>query len=183
MSWAMYEKKDYKRPIFGTYDCQYRTRLAVNSIKSIACHLSALTLTQINAILPTRQLRKDCFMPQVMDRPTGKAVRTPRSGVNFSVRMSHELKTQSEELYRSLGMPLTTAIQVFLKKSLAVGGLPFELKVSPPPIPDMAMMTRSEFDSELQRGYDLAMAGDLIDARQAHAELMDKIASWNTRQN
>ena len=122
-------------------------------------------------------------MPQVMDRPAGKTVRTSRSGVNFSVRMSNELKTQSEELYRSLGMPLTTAIQVFLKKSLAVGGLPFELKVSPPPIPDMASMTQAEFDGELQRGYDSAMAGDLVDAHQAHAELMDRIASWNTRRN
>ena len=122
-------------------------------------------------------------MTQVMDRPAGKDVRNSRSGVNFSVRMSNELKTQSEELYRSLGMPLTTAIQVFLKKSLAVGGLPFELKVSPPPIPDMAMMTRPEFDCELQRGYDSAVAGDLIDAHQAHAELLDKIASWNTHHN
>ena len=122
-------------------------------------------------------------MPQVMDRPAEKTVRTPRSGVNFSVRMSNELKTQSEELYRSLGMPLTTAIQVFLKKSLAVGGLPFELKVSPPPIPDMATMTQTEFDAELQSGYDSAMAGDLVDAHRAHTELMGRVALWNTRRN
>ena len=75
-------------------------------------------------------------MPQVMERPAAKATRNPRSSVNFSVRMSSKLKTQSEELYHALGMPLTTAIQVFLKKSLAVGGLSFELKVSPPPIPN-----------------------------------------------
>ena len=119
-------------------------------------------------------------MPQVIERPSAKATRSPRSGVNFSVRMSAELKTDSEELYRALGMPLTTAIQVFLKKSLAVGGLPFELKVSPPPIPNMATMTQAEFDSELQKGYDSAMAGNLIDARRAHTELMDGMATWNT---
>lgn len=122
-------------------------------------------------------------MPQVMERPTAKATHNPRSGVNFSVRMSSELKTQSEELYRALGMPLTTAIQVFLKKSLAVGGLPFELKVSPLPIPNMATMTQAEFDSELQKGYDSAMAGSLIDAHRAHAELMDGITTWNTHLN
>ena len=119
-------------------------------------------------------------MSRVIERPTARTTRSPRSGVNFSVRMSTELKTQSEELYRALGMPLTTAIQVFLKKSLAVGGLPFELKVSPPPIPNMATMTQVEFDSELQKGYDSAMAGNLIDARRAHAELMDRMATWNT---
>ena len=119
-------------------------------------------------------------MPQVIERPSAKATRSPRSGVNFSVRMSAELKTESEELYRALGMPLTTAIQVFLRKSLAVGGLPFELKVPPPPIPNMATMTLAEFDSELQKGYDSAMAGNLIDARRAHTELMDGMATWNT---
>ena len=122
-------------------------------------------------------------MSQVMEGPTAKAVRNPRSGVNFSVRMSSELKTQSEELYRALGIPLTTAIQVFLKKSLAVGGLPFELKVSPPPIPNMATMTQAQFDSELQKGYDSAMADDLIDARRAHADLMDGMKTWNTPRN
>ena len=119
-------------------------------------------------------------MSRVIERPTTRTTRSPRSGVNFSVRMSTELKTQSEELYRALGMPLTTAIQVFLKKSLAVGGLPFELKVSPPPIPNMATMTQAEFDSELQKGYDSAMADNLIDARRAHAELTDRMATWNT---
>ena len=122
-------------------------------------------------------------MPQVMERPMVKATHSSRSGVNFSVRMSSELKTQSEELYRALGMPLTTAIQVFLKKSLAVGGLPFELKVSPPPIPNMATMTQAEFDSELQKGYDSAVAGSLIDAHRAHAELMDGMTTWNTHLN
>ena len=119
-------------------------------------------------------------MPQVIERPAAKATRSPRSGVNFSVRMSAELKTESEELYRALGIPLTTAIQIFLRKSLAVGGLPFELKVSPPPIPNMATMTQAEFDSELQKGYDSAMAGNLIDARRAHTELIEGMATWNT---
>jgi len=119
-------------------------------------------------------------MPQVIERPATKATRSPRSGVNFSVRMSAELKTESEELYRALGIPLTTAIQIFLRKSLAVGGLPFELKVSPPPIPNMATMTKAEFDSELQKGYDSAMAGNLIDARRAHTELIEGMATWNT---
>ena len=50
------------------------------------------------------------------------------AGVNFSIRMNSELKAQSEELFRALGMNLTTAIQIFLKKSVAVGGLPFEVR-------------------------------------------------------
>ena len=51
------------------------------------------------------------------------------SGVNFSIRMNSELKAQSEDLFRALGMNMTTAIQIFLKKAVSVGGLPFDVRV------------------------------------------------------
>lgn len=47
---------------------------------------------------------------------------------NFSVRIDSDIKKQCEELYNDLGMTLTTAINVFLRQSLRVGGLPFELR-------------------------------------------------------
>ena len=55
--------------------------------------------------------------------------RTTSSGVNFSIRMNSELKAQSEVLFRALGMNMTTAIQIFLKKAVSVGGLPFDVCV------------------------------------------------------
>jgi len=51
---------------------------------------------------------------------------------NFSVRMDSELKRECESLFGELGMNLTTAINVFLRQSLRVGGLPFEVKVGQP---------------------------------------------------
>ena len=47
---------------------------------------------------------------------------------NFNVRMDTALKQQCEALYHSLGLNLTTAINIFLRKSLQEGCLPFELK-------------------------------------------------------
>ena len=61
-------------------------------------------------------------MVKVRERPVP-------AGVNFSIRMNSELKTQSEDLFRALGMSLTTAIQIFLKKAVSVGGLPFDVRV------------------------------------------------------
>ncbi len=52
-----------------------------------------------------------------------------QAAVNFSIRMNKQLKTDCEVLYRSLGMNLTTAIQVFLKQSLEYGGIPFEVRL------------------------------------------------------
>ena len=47
---------------------------------------------------------------------------------NFSVRMDRDIKKQCEELYGELGVNLTTAINVFLRKSLSVGGFPFDVR-------------------------------------------------------
>ena len=49
--------------------------------------------------------------------------------VNFSIRMNKQLKTDSELLYRSLGLSLSAAIQVFLKQSLISGGIPFQVRM------------------------------------------------------
>lgn len=51
---------------------------------------------------------------------------------NFSCRMDSDVKIQSEALYKELGMNLTTAINVFLKESLRVGGFPFDVRLNRP---------------------------------------------------
>ena len=52
------------------------------------------------------------------------------NSTTFSVRMDSDLKKQAEALYGEIGMNLTTAINVFLRQSLRVGGLPFEARVN-----------------------------------------------------
>ena len=51
------------------------------------------------------------------------------AAVNFSVRINRQLKAESEMLFRSLGMNMTTAIQCFLKQAVLSGGLPFEVRL------------------------------------------------------
>ena len=82
------------------------------------------------------------------------------AGVNFSIRMNSELKTQSEDLFRALGMNMTTAIQIFLKKAVSVGGLPFDLRV-PNYNPETleALLETEEIDNSPNRcNIDLALA-------------------------
>ncbi len=50
----------------------------------------------------------------------------------FSVRMNSDVKKQCEALYGELGLNLTTAINVFLLKSLRVGGFPFDVRFDSP---------------------------------------------------
>ena len=51
---------------------------------------------------------------------------------NFSVRLDSDLKKRSEAIYGELGINLTAAINVFLRKSLTVGGFPFDVRIDEP---------------------------------------------------
>ena len=50
--------------------------------------------------------------------------------VNFSVRMDADLKREVEAIYAELGMNLTSAVNAFLRQSVRVGGLPFDLRLN-----------------------------------------------------
>ena len=51
---------------------------------------------------------------------------------NFTVRIDSDIKKQCEAVYGELGINLTTAINVFLRQSLRVGGFPFDVRMEQP---------------------------------------------------
>ena len=63
---------------------------------------------------------------------------------NFSIQMDNDIKKQCETLYGELGMNLTTAINVFLRQSLRVGGFPFEVRLDQPNKETIAAMLEAE---------------------------------------
>ena len=42
-------------------------------------------------------------------------------------RIDDDLKTQAREIYEKLGLDLSTALRIFLKRSVAVRGIPFSM--------------------------------------------------------
>ncbi len=63
---------------------------------------------------------------------------------NFSVRMDSDIKKQCEAMYSELGINLTTAINVFLRQSLRVGGFPFDVRIEKPNKETIAAMLEAE---------------------------------------
>ena len=51
---------------------------------------------------------------------------------NFTIRLDNNVKKEAESTYNELGLNLTTAINVFLRKSIAVGGFPFDVRTEEP---------------------------------------------------
>lgn len=52
---------------------------------------------------------------------------------SFSVRIDSDVKRECESIYGELGINLTTAINVFLRKSIRAGGFPFDVRVEDRP--------------------------------------------------
>jgi len=51
---------------------------------------------------------------------------------NLSIRMDMETKKQAEQLFGNLGMSISTAFNIFVKQSLRVRGIPFNISESIP---------------------------------------------------
>jgi len=63
---------------------------------------------------------------------------------SYTHRIDRDLRAQSEAVYAALGMPLGTAINVFLKKSVAVGGFPFDVRLDVPTKETLVAMLEAE---------------------------------------
>jgi len=85
---------------------------------------------------------------------------------NLNIRIDPETKSGAERLFSSFGITVTDAVNIFLRQSLMVGGLPFEMK-------------RPRFNPEtanaLQEALDIASgkiaAKNYSSARELFAEL------------
>ena len=62
----------------------------------------------------------------------------------INVRSEPEVKARTEELYRSMGVSLTDAINMFLYKSLEFNGLPFDLVREIPNAETVAAMQEAD---------------------------------------
>ncbi len=86
---------------------------------------------------------------------------------NINIRTDRELKENCEKLFESLGLNMSTAINMFLRQSLYVGGLPFEVKLdasagfhSPPNGKDIKKLICEENkagETELLDIYDISV--------------------------
>ena len=51
---------------------------------------------------------------------------------NLSIRVDKEVKEQAEEVLKRLGIPMSSAINIFLNQIILRQGLPFDVKIYEP---------------------------------------------------
>ena len=89
---------------------------------------------------------------------------------NLYARIEPEVKEQAETILSELGIPASSAINMFYKQVILQRGLPFEVKLPQHPL-DIGSMTESQLDQELEKGYADVKAGRIKDAKTAFADI------------
>ena len=84
---------------------------------------------------------------------------------NLTIRMEPELKMQAAELFKSLGLDLSTATGIFYRQALRCNGLPFEVKLGEPNETTYAAMEAAENDTDLYGPFD--SIDDMMEALDA----------------
>ena len=82
----------------------------------------------------------------------------------MTLRIEPELKAQAAELFKSLGLDLSTATGIFYRQALRCRGLPFEVRLDPNE-ETYAAMEVAENDKDLEGPFD--SVSELIEALNA----------------
>lgn len=92
----------------------------------------------------------------------------------LNLRINPTLKQNAEGILGRLGIPMSTAVDMFLNQVVLVGGIPFSVTIPDAPVNiDAKRMTEEEIHTKLQRGYDDYKAGKVQNAANAFAKFQE----------
>ena len=89
-------------------------------------------------------------------------------------RVDPELKEQVEKVLLKLGLPMASAISLFLHQIVIHNGLPFDLKLPINQPLDYSTMTKEQFDTEMEKGLADYNAGRTLSSAQVREKMQTK---------
>ena len=91
---------------------------------------------------------------------------------NVAARVEPELKEQAEAILSNLGIPASTAINMFYRQIVIHRGLPFAVQFPQHSLVNAATFTDSQLDAEVAKGFEDIAAGRKRPFKQATADLV-----------
>ena len=86
----------------------------------------------------------------------------------LNLRVNPTLKQDAESVLGRLGIPMSTAVDMFLNQIVLVGGIPFSVTLpNAPESIDMTKMDEDQIHAKIQRGYESYKAGRTQNAAEA----------------
>lgn len=90
----------------------------------------------------------------------------------LNLRVNPIVKERAEAVLSRLGVPMSTAIDIYLNQISLTGGIPFNVTL--PKAPDVInadLMTDEQLHAKLKKGYDDSEAGRVQNAANAFEKL------------
>ena len=72
---------------------------------------------------------------------------------NLNMRIDPKTKEQAEQIFSSLGITVTDAVNMFLHQAIIYGGIPFALRVEKPNTVTISAMQEAELIAEKSPRY------------------------------
>ena len=92
----------------------------------------------------------------------------------LNLRVNPTVKQRAEDVLTRLGIPMSTAIDMYLNQISLTGGIPFAVTLPKAPSSLNAdLMTTEEIHKKLQEGYDDIHAGRVQDAVSVFAKFRE----------
>ena len=86
----------------------------------------------------------------------------------LNLRVNPTVKQRAEDVLMRLGIPMSTAIDIYLNQISLTGGIPFMVGLpNAPSVLNADLMTVEEIHTKLQEGHDDLQAGKVQDAASA----------------
>lgn len=93
----------------------------------------------------------------------------------MNLRVNPVIKQQAEDVLKQLGVPMATAVDMFLRQIAMTGGIPFHVSLpKAPPSINTDAMTAQQLRNELRAGYEDMQAGNVQDASVAFKAFREK---------
>ena len=90
----------------------------------------------------------------------------------LNLRVNPTVKKRAEEVLAKLGMPMSTAIDIYLNQISLTGGIPFAVTL--PREVNADFMTAEELHAKLQKGYADVEAGNVQNAAEAFEKFKER---------
>ena len=93
----------------------------------------------------------------------------------LNLRVNPTVKQRAENVLAQLGIPMSTAIDMYLNQITLTGGIPFSVTLpKASPIINADLMNVAEIHAKLQEGYEDIEAGKVQDAVSAFAKFRER---------
>ena len=92
---------------------------------------------------------------------------------NLYIRLEPELKEQAELILGQLGIPVSNAVNMFLKQVVLQRGIPFDIKLPAVKPVGVAGLTERELNTELEKGYEDYIRGNIKSVEKTFSDIRE----------